>query len=52
MENNRKTSPDDPQHHGAEEGDYKNIETSVNTPLYFDDSCESKAEDEIHRSRA
>lgn len=47
MINNRKTSPDDPQHQGAREGDYKNIETSVNNPDYFDDSYESQAEDEI-----
>jgi hypothetical protein len=47
MINNRKTSPDDPQHQGAREGNYKNIEESVNNASYFDDSYASKQEDEI-----
>jgi len=47
MDNNRKHSSDGPKNQGAGEGRYKNIETSVNTPSYFDDSHESKAEDEI-----
>jgi hypothetical protein len=47
MDNNRKHSPDEPQNQGAREGDYKNIETSVNNPSYFDDSYESEQEDEI-----
>ena len=44
MDNNRKHSPDEPQNR---ERDYKNIETSVNNPEYFDDSYESQQEDEI-----
>ena len=44
---NRKHSPDEPQNQGAREGDYKNIETSVNNPSYFDDSYESQQEDAI-----
>jgi hypothetical protein len=47
MDNNRKHSPDEPQNQGAREGDYKNVETSVNNPSYFDDSYESQQEDEI-----
>jgi hypothetical protein len=47
MDNNRKHNPDDPQNQGAREGDYKNVETSVNNPSSFDDSSESKQEDEI-----
>jgi len=49
MANNRKTNPDDPRHQAAREGDYKNAETSVNNPSSFDDSYESKSEDEITR---
>jgi hypothetical protein len=37
MDNNRKHNPDDVEHQGAKEGDYKNIETAVNNPSYFDD---------------
>jgi hypothetical protein len=51
MDNNRKHSPNDPQKQGAREGDYKNVETSVNNPSYFDDSYESKAEDEISEEK-
>lgn len=49
MTNNKQTSPDNPKHQGAREGEYKNIETSVNNPSSFDDSYASKQEDEIAR---
>jgi hypothetical protein len=49
MINNKQTSPDDPRHQGAREGEYKNIETSVNNPASFDDSYASKQEDEMTR---
>lgn len=49
MANNRKTSPDDPQHQGTRKANYKNVETSVNNPASFNDSYESKAEHEITR---
>jgi hypothetical protein len=32
---------------GAGNDQYKNIETSVNNPAYFDDDYESRAEDEL-----
>ena len=47
MDNNKKHSPDDPKNQGAGEGNYKNVETSVNNPSYFDDSYESRTEDEL-----
>jgi hypothetical protein len=47
MDNNRKHNPDDVEHQGAKEGDYKNIETAVNNPSYFDDSYASQQADEI-----
>jgi len=47
MDNNRKYSPDEPKNQGAREGDYKNVETSVDNPSSFDDRYESKQEDEI-----
>jgi len=47
MDNNRKHNPDDPQNQGAREGDFKNIETAVNNPSYFDDSYASQQADEI-----
>jgi hypothetical protein len=34
------------------EGNYKNIETSVNNPAYFNDDYESRAEDEIARQES
>ena len=52
MANNRKTSPDDPQHQGTRKANYKNVETSVNNPASFDDSYESKAEHEITREES
>lgn len=52
MDNNRKHSPDEPKNQGAREGDYKNVETSVNSPSSFDDDYESKQEDEITREEA
>ena len=45
MTNNRKTYNE--ENPGAKEGEYKNVETSVNNPSYFDDSYESEQEDEI-----
>jgi hypothetical protein len=47
MDSNRKHSPDHPQKRGAREGDYENVETSVNNPSYFNDDYESQQEDEI-----
>lgn len=32
-----------------QEGDYRNVETSVNNPSYFDDDYETKQEDKILR---
>lgn len=32
-----------------QEGDYRNVETSVNNPSYFDDDYETKQEDKISR---
>jgi hypothetical protein len=49
MVNNKNTNADDLQHQAAGEGNYKNVETSVNNPSSFDDSYESEAEDEITR---
>lgn len=45
MINNRKTY--NGENPGAKEGEYKNVETSVNNPSNFDDSYESEKEDEI-----
>lgn len=47
MENNNRNNSNEQQNQGAQQGEYKNVETSVNNPSYFDDSYESKAEDEI-----
>ena len=47
MDNNKKHSPDNPQNQGAREGEYKNVETSVNNPSYFNDDYESQQEDEL-----
>lgn len=35
-----------------QEGDYRNVETSVNNPSYFDDDYEAKQEDEISKDEA
>jgi len=47
MDNNRKHHSAEPQNQRESESNYKNIETSVNNPSYFDDNYESKAENEI-----
>ena len=36
-----------PQREGQQEGDYRNVETSVNNPDYFGDDYESQQEDEL-----
>lgn len=45
MINKRKTYNE--ENPGAKEGEYKNVETSVNNPSNLDDSYESEKEDEI-----
>lgn len=35
-----------------QEGDYRNIETSVNNPSYFDDDYEAKQEGEMSKEEA
>lgn len=45
MINHRKTYNE--ENPGTQEGEYKNVETSVNNPSNFDDSYELEEEDEI-----
>lgn len=52
MDSNSKHSTDDRKNQEAGEGNYKNTETSVNNPFYFNDNYESKAEDEIAEEEA
>lgn len=51
LENERNGAKPRPQTHqaeeGAREGDYRNVETSVNKKEDFDDAYESAAEDEL-----
>jgi hypothetical protein len=41
--------PSGKEGNGAREGEYKNIETSVNNKEHFNDDYESSAEDELTR---
>ena len=50
--NNSDTSREEKQNGGAQEGQYKNIETSVNNRSYFGDDYEVEQEDEMSRNEA
>lgn len=52
MEENIRKGSNDQQNQNAQQGQYKNIETSVNDPSSFDDSYESKKEDKISEDEA
>jgi hypothetical protein len=43
---------DSQQNEKPKEGEYRNIETSVNNPSYFDDDYEVKQENEISKEEA
>ena len=43
---------DNLQNRQLQEGDYRNVETSVNNPSYFDDDYEVRQENEIERDQA
>jgi hypothetical protein len=47
MDTNSGHSPDEPQNQKGREGNYRNIETSVNDPSYFNDDYALRAENEI-----
>lgn len=47
QENEQSTSINKDQRGRVGQGDYKNIETAVNNPSYFDDDYAAKQEDEI-----
>jgi hypothetical protein len=47
MEENKKDIPKQQQNREAKQGNYKNIETSVNNPSSFDDDYAAKEEDKI-----
>lgn len=47
MDNNKKHNPDNAQNQEAREGNYKNVQTSVNNPSSFDNRYQSKQEDKI-----
>jgi len=42
----------DQQNEEAKEGEYRNVETTVNSPSYFDDDYEVAQENEISRKEA
>lgn len=44
---NNTTQQQQTSHQGSREGDYKNIETAVNNPSYFDDDYAVKQEEEF-----
>jgi len=50
--NNSDKSREGKQNGGAQEGEYKNIETSVNNRSYFGDDYEVEQEDEMSRNEA
>lgn len=49
---NAPQDPDRDQSRLPREGDYRNVETSVNDPSYYDDDYEVRQENEIQRDEA
>lgn len=47
MQENKKNTSDQQQNIGSKAGDYKNIETAVNNPSYFDNDYAAHQEDKI-----